>query len=101
MATAKRSTRVLVAGGLVLSAFGLAGGPWAQATPVPAPGYHWCPGITGTRAGAPPTTGTGITATTGNLRQVRVVRRALGPGESRRRGHRSSHLHRRGRLGLR
>jgi len=32
------------AGGLVLSAFGLAGGPWAQATPVPAPGYHWCPG---------------------------------------------------------
>ena len=42
----RRSTSVLMGGGLVLSAFGLAGGPspWAQAAPAPAPGYHWCPG---------------------------------------------------------
>ena len=38
------STSVLMGGGLVLSVFGLAGGPWAQAAPAPAPGYHWCPG---------------------------------------------------------
>jgi len=42
----RRSTRLLVGGGLALSAFGLAGGsdPWAQADPAPPPGYHWCPG---------------------------------------------------------
>ena len=40
----RRSTSVLMGGGLVLSVFGLAGGPWAQAAPAPAPGYHWCPG---------------------------------------------------------
>lgn len=33
----------LLAGGLALSAFGLAGGV-AQAAPAPAPTYHWCPG---------------------------------------------------------
>ena len=44
MAAVKRSTRVLLVSGLALSAFGLAGGPWAQAVPAPAPTYHWCPG---------------------------------------------------------
>jgi hypothetical protein len=39
MATLKRSLSVLV---VALSAIGLAGGPWAQAAPVPA--NHWCPG---------------------------------------------------------
>jgi hypothetical protein len=49
MATAKqtrpwvrRSARVL--GGLALCAFGLAGGPWAEAAPTPVPSNHWCPG---------------------------------------------------------
>ena len=39
----RRSARVLVGGGLALSAFGLAGAT-TQAAPAPAPGYHWCPG---------------------------------------------------------
>ncbi|HEY1440249.1 MAG TPA: hypothetical protein VGF65_05320 [Mycobacterium sp.] len=50
MTTVKRTrpcvrlcTGVLAAGGLALSAFGLAGSI-AQAAPVPAPRYHWCPG---------------------------------------------------------
>jgi hypothetical protein len=37
------STSALVAGGMALSAFGLAGGI-AEAAPAPAPTYHWCPG---------------------------------------------------------
>ncbi len=37
----RRSTSVLVGGGLALSACGLAGGI-AQAAPAPAPSYHWC-----------------------------------------------------------
>ena len=53
MVTAKRTkpwvrlyTGVLASGGLALSAFGMAGGPdiRAEAAPVPAPSYHWCPG---------------------------------------------------------
>jgi len=44
MATVKRSTRLLTVGGLMFSAFGLAGGSLAQAAPAPAPTYHWCPG---------------------------------------------------------
>jgi hypothetical protein len=50
MTTVKRTrpwvrlcTGVLAAGGLALSAFGWAGSI-AQAAPVPAPRYHWCPG---------------------------------------------------------
>ncbi|WP_172827295.1 hypothetical protein [Mycobacterium asiaticum] len=46
--TTKERTRrwlVLVTGGLALSAFGIAGSPWAQAAPAPQPpSSHWCPG---------------------------------------------------------
>jgi hypothetical protein len=42
----RRSTSVLVGGGLALSALGPAGGsgPRAQGAPPPAPSHHWCPG---------------------------------------------------------
>jgi hypothetical protein len=55
--------------------------------------------INGIRAGAPPTTGTGITATTGKVRRPKVVRRAGAPGGPHRLGRRRSHLPRRGRRG--
>ena len=54
--------------------------------------------INGTRDGAASTTGTGITATTGKVRQAKAVRRAGDPGDPRC-GRRRSHLHRRGRRG--
>ena len=82
-------------GGLALSAFGPAGGI-AQAGPL-RPAITGARVINGTRAEA--TIRTGITATTGKVRNSRtkVARRA---GDPRRRGRRGSHLHRRGRLRL-
>jgi len=53
--------------------------------------------INGTRPGATTTTGTGINATTGKVLQAKVLRRAGGPGDPRRRGRRRSPLHHLGR----
>ena len=101
MATVKRSARMLMVGGLTLPALGLADGPWAQATPAPVPGYHWCPGDHWDPGWG--------TAYDWDWHQCHDWQRAAGQGGPagfgpwgvRRRGRHSSHHHRRGRLGLR
>src|ERR1700722_9943696 len=100
--SARRTTTALVSVGLALSVFG------RPAAPTPGPRRRRRPlrpaitgalVINGTRAGPPSRTGTGITATTGNAREARLLPRASDPGALRRRGHRRSHLHRRGHPG--
>ena len=88
--------QVLLCGAMTFAACGLADGI-AAATPAPRL-FTGVPVSHGTRAGAASTTGIGITATTGNAQQVRVVRWATDPGDSRRRGRRRNHRHRRGPL---
>ena len=71
----------------------------AAAAPAPRRAITGVPVINGTRAGPASTTGTGITATTGNARRGQGGPWATDPGDSRRRGRRRSRLHRRGRPG--
>lgn len=105
MATVKRTRRrarlgvnVLAGSALALSAF-----DWPAASPrrrrPPCPAITGAPAIHGTRAGRKLRTGTGIAATTGNVREARMLRPAGVPGARRRGGRRRSHLHRRGHPG--